>query len=79
MDVKIIKHGYKHAYKNLGPKLFVCKNCGCVYMADSDTYEIYDNGKHDIKILCDCPECKYIHGKPANLIQRFIYKNRFSK
>lgn len=47
--MKILKHG------NLIPRLFTCKKCGCVFVADMKEYSIAASGDN---FFVTCPECK---------------------
>ena len=46
--MQIIKHG------NLKPRHFVCKYCGCEFVADMREYKTAANGDN---FFVDCPEC----------------------
>lgn len=44
----IIKHG------NLEPRYFVCRYCGCEFVADKSEYKVAASGDN---FFVDCPEC----------------------
>jgi transcription elongation factor Elf1 len=46
--MKILKHG------NLLPRRFICKYCGCVFVADLSEYNIAVSGDNFFVI---CPDC----------------------
>ena len=44
----IIKHG------NLSPRYFICKSCGCEFIADKSEYKTAASGDN---FFVYCPEC----------------------
>jgi hypothetical protein len=50
--VKILKHG------NLKPRKFICKDCGCEFVANISEYSSYPNSATGFWLYSDCPECE---------------------
>lgn len=46
--MKILKHG------ELKPRKFICKDCGCEFVANISEYSLYPNTAW---YYSDCPEC----------------------
>ena len=49
--MKILKHG------DLKPRKFICKDCGCEFVADAREYGSYGSNRVIICWYADCPEC----------------------
>lgn len=50
--MKILKHG------NLKPRKFICKDCGCEFVANISEYGWYTNSVTALWYYADCPECE---------------------
>lgn len=50
-NVKILKHG------NMKQRKFVCKYCGCEFVAGVREYNTYTNNGVVVYCYADCPEC----------------------
>lgn len=50
--MKILKHG------NLKPRKFICKDCGCEFVANISEYSSYPNSATGFWLYSDCPECE---------------------
>jgi DNA-directed RNA polymerase subunit RPC12/RpoP len=51
LQMKILKHG------NLKPRKFICKDCGCEFIADVTEYTQYACNRTVLWWYIDCPEC----------------------
>lgn len=49
--MRIVKHG------NLKPRLFICPECGCEFIAEVDEYNVVRCHSDTIWYDATCPEC----------------------
>ena len=54
IQLQILQTGNASSQKS---KRFECENCGCIWLADKDEYEI-DWSRYSLPAYCACPCCK---------------------
>ena len=52
--IKVIAHG--HDLKKI-VRRFICRNCGCMFDADSEDYQVSHAQYNDTVFEAVCPEC----------------------